>query len=170
MGHSVNETITMGRLNRIQEVLNRGEFTDKLNWKTELEYIKKGKGQPIPVNIKCDMFIENETDNVKYAFEFDKMPSDSFQIRASKEKMFKLLSMNPPQVDFAFYALPYDTSEILLTKWFDVQEDECMLIGDDFWNLIGEEGIYDEIMNEINPFGEGVKRRICEEHLGIENG
>ncbi len=168
MGHTVDGTIRMGSLRRIQELLNRLEDNAKPDWKTELEYIKKGKGQPIPVSIKCDIFIDNEADKVKYAFEFDKMPSDSFQIRASKEKMFKLLAMNPPQVDFAFYALLYSSNETLLMKWFDVQEDESVLIGGDFWNLIGGEGIYYEIMKEIRLLGEASKQRICDEYLGIQ--
>lgn len=166
MGHTVGGTITTGRLKRIQEVLNKLAYTNKPNWKTKLEYIKKGKGQPIPVSVTCDIFIVDETNDTKYAFELDKMPSDNFQIRASKEKMFKLLAMNPPQVDFAFYALPYSSNETLLTKWFDIQEDKWVLTGNDFWNLIGGNGVYDEIMNEVCLFGERSKKRILDEYLG----
>lgn len=171
MGHTVNGTITMERLRRIHEVLSRLEHTkgeEKFDFKTELEYIKKGRGQPIPVSVTCDIFMVDETTNTKYACELDKMTSDNFQIKASKEKMFKLLAMNPPQVDFAFYALPYNADENLLTKWFDIREDGCVLIGDDFWNLIGGEGIYNDIMNEINLFGKEAKQRIYKEYLDIE--
>jgi Type II restriction endonuclease, TdeIII len=101
----------------------------------------------------------------KYAFELDKMPSDNFQIRASKEKMFKLLAMNPPQVDFAFYALPYNSNETLLTKWFDIQEDESVLIGDDFWDLIGIKGTYGSIMKEVSSLGNKYQEKIYEEFL-----
>lgn len=135
---------------------------EKSDFKTGLEYIKKGRGQPIPVRVICDIFIVDEMINTKYAFELDKMPSDNFQVRASKEKMFKLLTMNPTKVDFAFYALPYNSDEHLLTKWFDIQEKESVLIADDFWNLIGG-GVYDSIMKEINLFGEESKKRVCEE-------
>jgi Type II restriction endonuclease, TdeIII len=165
MGYTVNGTITTGRLKRIQEVLNRVEYRDKPNWKTELEYIKKGKGQPIPVSVTCDSFIVDETTDTKYAFEFDKMPSDNFQVRTSKEKMFKLLAMNPPQVDFAIYALPYSSNETLLTKWFGIPENDSVLIRDDFWDLIGGEGIYNEIMTEISVFGEESKKRIHENYF-----
>jgi hypothetical protein len=168
--HTVDGIITTGCLKRIQEVLSRIEHTKgegKFDFKTELAYIKKGRGQPIPVSVICDVFIVDETTNTKYAFELDKMPSDNFQIRASKEKMFKLLVMNPPQVDFAFYALPYNSKETLLTKWFDIEEDESVLIGDNFWNLIGGEGVSIDVIDEINLFGEGSKMRICNEYLGI---
>jgi Type II restriction endonuclease, TdeIII len=170
MGHTVDGTITSGRLRRIQEVLSRSEYIKgetKSDFKTELTYIKKGRGQPIPVSITCDIFIVDETTNTKYAFELDKMPSENFQIRASKEKMFKLLAMNPPQVDFAFYALPYNAEEAFLTKWFDIEEDKSVLIGDDFWNLIGGGGVYDNIMKEMNLFGEESKKRVCKEYLNV---
>ena len=177
MGHTVNGTVGTESLRRIQEVLNRLEHSvkgkDKLNpdWKTELEYIRQGGGEPIPVNVTCDIFIVDETINTKYIFELDKMPSDNFQIKASKEKMFKLLAMNPPQVDFAFYALPNNEDEnfqhSLLMKWFGIQEDAPVLIGDYFWNLIGGEGIYHEITKQINLFGERSKKRICKEYLEL---
>lgn len=80
--------------------------------------------------------------------------------------------MNPRQVDFAFYALSYNEDknyqDSILTKWFDIQEDESILIRDSFWNLIGGEGIYNEIINEIKFFGEGSKQRICEEYLDFQ--
>jgi len=168
MGHTVDGTITMERLRRIQEVLSRLEHTngeEKFDFKTELAYIKKGRGQPIPVSITCNFFIFDKRANTKYAFELDKMPSDNFQIRASKEKMFKLLAMNPPQVDFVFYALPYSSNETLLTKWFDIQEDESVLIGDDFWDLIGIKGTYGSIMKEVSSLGNKYQEKIYEEFL-----
>ena len=175
MGHTVNGTVGTESLRRIQEVLNKLEHSakgiDKVkpNWKIELEYIIQGGGEPIPVSVTCDIFIHNETTNKKYAFELDKMTSDNFQAKASKEKIFKLLAMNLPQVDFAFFALPYNKiknyQDSLLTKWFDIQEDESVLIGDSFWNLIGGEGIYNNIMKEITLFGESSKKQICEEYL-----
>ena len=178
MGHTIVGNVGAESLRRIQEVLNKlehnikGKDKAKPDWKTELEYIKKGGGEPIPVSVTCDIFIHSETTNERYAFELNNMPSDNFQIRASKEKMFKLLAMNPPQVDFALYALPYREDEnyqgSLLTKWFNIQEDEPILIEDSFWNLINGEGTYNSVMNEINIFGEESKRRIYEEYLGIE--
>jgi hypothetical protein len=171
MGHTIIGNVGAESLRRIQEVLSRLEYTKgevKSDFKAELAYIKKGGGQPIPVSITCDIFIVDEKTNTKYAFELDKMPSDNFQIRASKEKMFKLLAMNPPQVDFAIYALPYSSNETFLTKWFDIQEGESVLIGDDFWNLVDGEGVYDKIMEEIKLFGERSKERICKEFLDIK--
>lgn len=108
MGHTITGNVGSERLRRIQETLNRLEHSTKditklkPNWDEEIKYILAGRGEPIPVTVTCDIVVSNETTHTKYAFELDKMPSDNFQIRASKERMFKLLAMNPPQVNFAF--------------------------------------------------------------------
>jgi hypothetical protein len=71
-------------------------------------------------------------------------------------------------VDFAFYTLPFNEDDnyqdSLLTKWFNIQEDEPVLIEDSFWNLIGGEGIY-SIMKEVVFIGNNYKQRIYEEFL-----
>lgn len=114
MGHSINGTVGTESLRRIQEVLNRlehnvkGQEKIKPDWKTELEYIKKGGGDPIPVSVTCDIFIHNEQTDTKYAFELKAPLPNSDQTKVSKEKMFKLLAMSPKQVDYAYYALVYN--------------------------------------------------------------
>ena len=50
---------------------------------------------------------EIDRSNIKYAFELKGPLPNSDQTKVSKEKMFKLLAMNPKTVDFAYYALPY---------------------------------------------------------------
>ncbi len=46
--------------------------------------------------------------------------------------------------------------------------DPSVLIGEDFWNLIGGKGTYQTFINEINELGEGYRDRIYREFLGIE--
>jgi hypothetical protein len=181
MGHTVEGTVGTESLRRIQEVLNRLEHSvkgkDKLkpDWKTELEYIRQGSGEPIPVSVTCDIFIHNEVTDTKYAFELKAPLPNSDQTKVSKEKMFKLLAMNPPQVDYAFYALaynPYGKKEDYKwgfpMRWFDMQKDESVLIGDEFWELIGGKGTYSNFIKEVNLLGKEYKERIYKDFLKIE--
>ncbi len=181
MGHSVDGTIGSESLRRIQEVLNRlehgtkGELKVKPNWKEELDYIKKGGGEPIQVSVTCDIFIHNERTNTKYAFELKGPLPNSDQTKVSKEKMLKLLAMNPSQVDFAYYALVYnpyiakkDYKWTFPMRWFNMHEDESVLIGDEFWDLIGGEGTYKIFISEVNKLGAAYRERIYKEFLGIE--
>jgi Type II restriction endonuclease, TdeIII len=181
MGHTIIGNVGAESLRRIQEVLNKlehnikGKDKAKPDWKTELEYIRQGGGEPIPVSVTCDIFIHSETTKKKYAFELKAPLPNSDQTKVSKEKMFKLLSMNPPQVDFAFYALaynPYGRKEDYKwgfpLRWFNMQKDESVLIGDEFWELIGGKGTYNNFITEVNLLGKEYRERIYREFLQIE--
>ena len=75
MGHLISGNVKSERLRRIQEVLNSLEHATKIkaktkpHWDSELEYILAGNGEPIPVTVTCDIFINNKSTGEKYAFE-----------------------------------------------------------------------------------------------------
>lgn len=178
MGHNINGVIGSESLRRIQETLNTLEHNSKKikpNWESELQYIKEGGGSPIPVNVTCDIFIDSTETNKKYAFELKAPLPNSDQTKVSKEKMFKLLAMNPKQVDDAFYALPYnsygkkdDYKWTFPMRWFDMHNDKSVLIGNEFWDLIGGEGTYNNFIKEVNLIGKDYRERIYREFLEIE--
>ena len=53
-------------------------------------------------------------------------------------------------------------------RWFNMYEDESVLIGDEFWELIWGEVTYSNFIKEINVLGKEYKERIYKEFLGIE--
>lgn len=181
MGYTINGNVGSESLRRIQEVLNRLEHNikgiekTKPDWETEIEYIRQGGGESIPVRVTCDIFILNEETNTKYAFELKGPLPNSDQTKVSKEKMFKLLAMIPAKVDFAYYALPYnpygkreDYKWSFPLRWFNMQEDSCILIGNEFWELIGGKGTYHNFIKEVNLLGKEYRERIYREFLEIE--
>ena len=181
-GASVQGTIGEESLRRIQEVLNRlehgidGKKKEKPNWNRELAYILDGGGNPIPVSVTCDVLIKSELTGKTYAFELKAPLPNSDQTKVSKEKMFKLLAMYEHQVDSAYYALVYnpygrkkeDYAWSFPKRWFDMVNDPSVLIGEDFWNLVGGEGTYQSFIEEINKLGVTYKERIYREFLGID--
>ena len=169
------------RLRRIQEVLNSLEHSTKLKvktkpeWNSELKYILEGNGEPIPVTVTCDIFINNKVSGEKYAFELKGPLPNSDQTKVSKEKMFKLLAMDNSQVTGAFYALPYnpygkreDYKWGFPMRWFNMQTDKSVLIGNEFWDMIGGNGTYENFIKEINLLGKEYRERIYKEFLEIE--
>lgn len=181
MGHVIDGTVGSESLRRIQEILNKLEHnkkgTEKVrpNWEEELKYIKEGGGNPIPVRVVCDVFIFNKETETKYAFELKGPLPNSDQTKVSKEKMFKLLAMEPKQVDFAYYALPYNPygkkeeyEWVFPMRWFNMQQDSSVLIGDEFWELIGGTGTYLNFIKEVNLLGKEYKERIYKDFLKIE--
>ncbi len=181
MGHCVDGIVGSESLRRIQEVLNNLEYNkkgiakNKPDWSKELEYIKQGGGDPIPVSVTCDIFINNKETNTKYAFELKAPLPNSDQTKVSKEKMLKLLAMEPKQVDYAFYALVYnpygkksDYKWTFPMRWFNMHADESVLIGNEFWDLIGGKGTYKTFISEVNKLGKEYRERIYIEFLEIE--
>ena len=187
-GHCVQGALVSGsvgeeRLRRIQEVLNRlehqqtkGAARQTPNWNTELAYVLKGKGKPIPVSVTCDILIHNSATGKKYAFELKGPLPNSDQTKVSKEKIFKLLAMSPARVDGAFFALPYnpygvkkiDYAWTFPKRWFDMVNDPCVLIGNEFWDFIGGVGTYAQFIQAVNVLGKNYHERIYREYLGIE--
>lgn len=123
----------------------------------------------------CDVYAEDVKSGKRYAFELKGPLPNSDQTKVSKEKLFKLLCMREKPVDFAYYALPYnpygtkDKYDWSFPKrWFDMQNDSSVLIGNEFWELMGGKGTYKMFITEINKLGKEYKERIYHDFLGIE--
>ena len=181
VGKKVIGEVGEERLRRIQEVLNNLEHKRKghprrsPDWSAEIKYILEGGGTKIPTEVICDIFIDSKTTNRKYAFELKAPLPNSDQTKVSKEKMFKLLSMEPIRVNFAFYALPYnpygkkeDYNWSFPMRWFDMHNDKSVLIGEEFWDLVGGNGTYSKFIEQVNLLGKHYRERIYREFLGIE--
>ncbi len=83
--------------------------------------------------------------------------------------------MEPLQIDEAYFALPYNPygtrenySWSFPSRWFDMQKDEVVLIGTEFWDKIGGVGTYNSFISAVNEIGIEYKKRIYREYLGIE--
>jgi hypothetical protein len=163
---TIQGTIPEERLRRITEILNRLEHAEKgkkrikPNWDEEINYILEGGGNLIPVTVISDVFIKNIRGGRKFSFEVKSPLPNSDITKVSKEKMFKLYAMEPQIITDAFFALPYnpygkreDYNWSFPNRWFEMKTDRNVLIGDDFWDLIGGEGTYQMFITEINKLG-----------------
>ncbi len=179
-GHHIRGTVGKESLRRIQEVLNnlehKGKQRIKPNWNEELKYILDGGGELIPVEVVADIFIKNKKSGITYAFELKAPLPNSDQTKVSKEKMFKLLAMTEKIVHHAYYALPYnpygskksDYKWTFPMRWFDMHNDQSVLIGNEYWDLIGGKGTYENFIKEVNKLGKKYRERIYSEFLGID--
>jgi len=180
-GHTISGMVKLERLHRITQVLNSLEHPQekgrrtKPDWDSELAYILEGGGEDIPVQIVCDIYAEDTTNRKKYAFELKAPLPNSDQTKVSKEKLLKLYCMEPPQIDEAYYALPYNPygkrenyNWSFPARWFNMRKDKVVLIGDEFWEKIGGFGTYQAFISAVNEIGKEYKERIYREFLGIE--
>ena len=177
----IDGTVQSERLRRITEILNRLEHSERgakkiqPDWDTELAYILEGDGEDIPVSVICDVFAEDVENKRRFAFELKAPLPNSDQTKVSKEKILKLYSMEPRQIDEAYYALPYNpygTREnynwSFPARWFNMKEDKVVLIGEEFWERIGGLGTYKAFIEAVNEIGREYKDRIYREFLEIE--
>jgi hypothetical protein len=180
-GYSIHGTIKAERLRRITEVLNilehppTGQPRQKPDWDRELKYIMGGGGKDIPVHVICDVYAQDVKSGKKFAFEIKAPLPNSDQSKVSKEKILKLHCMEPRQVDGAYYALPYNPygkresyNWSFPARWFNMKEDDVVLIGDEFWEKIGGLGTYQAFISAVNEVGVEYKKRIYKEFLGID--
>lgn len=177
--HPITGTINAERLRRIQEVLNRlehrGRTDEKPNWYKELAYVLDGESESlIPSTVMSDVYLET-ADGKKYAFELKAPLPNSDQTKVSKEKILKLFAMDPCMVTGAYFALPYnpygkkeDYAWSFPARWFDMRNDPVVMIGDEFWEMLGGEGTYTAFLEAVHELGDDYKNRIYTEYLGIE--
>ncbi|EHQ36987.1 TdeIII family type II restriction endonuclease [Methanoplanus limicola] len=179
-GYRIDGMIREKRLHRIAETLNRlehsakGDNKVKPDWEKELAYIKKEKGELIPVSVVCDLYVEDRNNDRKYAFELKAPLPNSDQTKVSKEKILKLHCMEPSVIDGAYFALPYNPygtrenySWSFPARWFDMKNDEVVLIGNDFWDYIGGKGTYEAFISAVNEIGPKYREKIYREYLAI---
>ncbi len=177
----ITGTIKEDRLRRISEVLNqlehktKGKDRRKPDWGSELVYILNGTGEEIPVTVICDIYAESEQTGQRFAFELKGPLPNSDQTKVSKEKLLKLHAMTKPQVDNAYFALPYNPygqkeayDWSFPNRWFNMKQDASVLIGDEFWEKIGGVGTYQAFIDAVNEISIEYKERIYREFLEIE--
>jgi hypothetical protein len=182
LSHNILGRVDKERLRRIQQVLNdlehpqEGEERKKPDWKRELAFVLGGKSEEdVPVAVVCDVYAEDTKNNKRYAFELKAPMPNSDQTKVSKEKLLKLYAMTSPQVDEAFFSLPYNPygakqkyAWSYPSRWFNMKEDPVVLIGNEFWEKVGGMGTYQAFISAVNEIAPEYKGRIYREYLGIE--
>jgi len=177
-GKMIVGDIPAERLLRIDEILSKLEHGKvegkkiKPNWDTEFAYIMEGGGELRSTSVMCDLYVEDTATKERFAFELKAPLPNSDQTLVSKTKILKLYAMVPPQVDNAYYALPYnpygkkeDYAWAFPKRWFDMNNDKVVLIGDEFWDLIGGAGTLKEIVGVATELGDAYKKRIRKEYF-----
>jgi len=180
--YPIRGNVPQERLNRIAEVLNKLEHQSRNtqararpDWGNELSYILEGRGELIPTTVNCDVYAVDLHNARSLAFELKAPLPNSDITKVSKEKLLKLYSMEPRQVDAAYFALPYNpygTRENYAwsfpARWFNMQTDPVVLIGEELWDMIGGAGTYHAFISAINEIGSPYRERIYREYLEIE--
>lgn len=145
--YKISGFVDRERLRRIEKVLHRLEFEKHLKprWDWELSYIMEGNhGKMIPTTVICDYY----NANTKTAIEIKSPYPNSDQCKVTKQKLLKLYAMESEEVDSAYFGLTYNPHGFKkehyywppANRWFNMADDDVVLIGKGFWDKIGGEG------------------------------
>ena len=138
-------------------------------WSAEIQRVRAATtGAKVAVGVTVDVALGPE--GTREFYEIKAPLPNSDQTKVSKEKMLKLATMEGR--DCAFYALPFNPFGVRSAyrhphaeRWFEMRSDPVVLIGDEFWNRIGGEGTFQQLVAVAEEVGEELRPRILNEYL-----
>lgn len=176
-GEAVSGKIYQDRLNKIHEILRDLERSvRKPDWSTEISEVRSiSSDDMVEISVVADLYVEDSKTGEKLCFEIKSPKPNSDQTKVSKQKMLEWLNLEQPTIKAAYFALPFNPygskenyNHPHPFRWFNMREDEVVLMGESFWDMLGGEGTYEALIAIFEEIGEAYKNRIRKEYLGIE--
>ncbi len=173
-GDRYSGQLYQGQLSQIQRILNDLDSRSaRPDWNAELSSVLDATtGDLVDVSVVVDVHVWS-ADGSRSFYEVKAPRPNSDQTKVSKEKMLKLSAMLGDTC--AYYALPYNPygTRALYAhsppkRWFDMNNDEVVLIGEEFWERLGGPGTLAELLTLLHEVGAPLKERIRREYLGLD--
>lgn len=176
-GHSTEGPVSSGQLEEIHKILRELERGAKPAWESEVQRVLDAadQGEPTEVRVISDLYFR-ERDGQEHFVEIKASLPNSDQTKVSKEKMLKLVAIDPDyKVYFALPDNPYLKKELYNhshpRRWFDMRNDSVVVMAEGFWDeVVGKAGTFKQLIGIAEQIGRETKRIIREEYLGIEYG
>lgn len=175
-GQHIEGEIYQGQLRTIQRILNELEHVRggrKPDWEREIKEVNKAtSGEKVKISVVVDLYGKSKDKKLYCELKSSKPNSD--QTKVSKEKLLKICAMKNGENFVVFFALPdnpYKTKEAYAwphpKRWFDMTKPP-VVIGKDFWDSIGGEGTFEELIEIFKEAGKITKPKIRKEFLGLD--
>jgi len=163
-------------IHRIIDNLDHPQKGQKRNpdWKSEIEKINNAKNDEIiSRQVVSDIWIKMEDKELFIELKAPKPNKD--QCKVSKEKLFKIhcIKTRENEPHEVYFALPYNPFGLVKESYnwrfafnyFDMLNSNVVLIGKEFWDYIGNEGVFEELLDLFEEVGEEIKTKIKNEYL-----
>ena len=128
------------------------------NWEKELERLQQAQSNAtIKTKVRSDLWIRKEGRECYFSIKTVKPNLD--QAEVAKRDMLTLKAAFPNQeVFFALYYNPggekrADYNWKLPSQIFNMKTDPCVLIGKDYWDFLGGEGTYEDLLGFFTKVG-----------------
>jgi len=132
-------------------------------WSLDCKILKR-KSSNLELRIISDLWFNRN--NIDYFFSIKTVKPNIDQSREAKRDLLSLLAHNKNCKPY--FALPYNPYGDLKKDYahtppfsvFNFLEDECILIGEEYWDLIGGKGTYHQILDIAEQVGKKSKKLI----------
>ncbi len=150
-------------IERLLSSLRAGESTP--NWERELQRIKAfKKGEFVVRRVISDLWIKRNKDEIYISIKTVKPNID--QVEITKRSMLLIKAHDEKlQTYLGLYYNPggetkADYNWLVPQKIFNMQKDQCVLIGKDYWDFIGGRNTYVQLLQIFKEVGEKTRKKI----------
>jgi|SRR5690625_25954 len=175
-GHTAARSrITQGPISTSQkayiEVLLRDLRGNKQvpDWQQEVAELVNlaSDGSKETVSVTSDLYVKT-TGGEDLFFSMKTVKPNLDQTERAKRDLLELIAMNPDHK--AYFVLPYNPygeerekyNFTIPFKIFDMRNDPSVLIGKDFWDLLGGEGTYEDLLEVFEEVGEDLQEKLAQ--------
>ncbi|MED1850063.1 TdeIII family type II restriction endonuclease [Brevibacillus agri] len=175
--HSITFKVCTWRLEKIDSILSRlrqNKVTP--NWQQEVsEILALENDRYEEVTVLSDLYIRRPDGNEEF-YSFKTVKPNLDQTERAKRDMLRLIAGNPnnePYFGLPFNPAgdgnPYRSSGFTIPfKVLDLDKDNCVLIGSELWNKIGNDPhTYEELLVLFEEVGKKVTPKIRRDYFGI---
>lgn len=174
--HSRDIIINTWRLEKIQEILADQRLNQRQpDWASEIQeilYLQNPRSQEI--NVTFDLYIRRTNGREEF-YSLKTVKPNLDQTEIAKRDMMCIKATN--EYCYPYFALPFNPAgegqdyrkiHSIPYKLFDMDRDECVLIGSAFWNQVGEnDKTYKELLDVFQEVGQAYEPIIRRDYLGF---
>lgn len=158
--------VNKGAIDEIERILSSLRGGDlSPNWEKEVAKITAfSKGDYVVRRVLSDLWIKRDQDEIFISIKTVKPNIDQTEI--VKKDMLTLKAHNPRfSTYFGLYYNPggprrADYNWSVPSKIFDMLNDECILIGHEYWDFIGGPGTYDALLDIFKKVGQKTREKL----------
>lgn len=160
-GHREAGELWTGQLAEIEIILNKlRRNIARPNWDNELASVRNatGIGEKIQRTVITDLYVK-KLDGIKHFYSLKTVKPNLDQTEKAKSDLLTLKAMdinNKP-----YFAFPYNPYVIRQAynwqqpfKIFNMRQDPCVLMGDEFWDDVGGKETYTALLHVFEEAGE----------------
>jgi len=152
-------------IERITSALRSGD--KKPNWDAEIKKIlAHKKGDTEVRRVISDLWIKKDDEEIFISIKTVKPNLDQTEI-AKKDLLLLKAHNNQFKAYFGLFYNPGgnkrdDYNWSIPSKIFNMKEDDCVLIGKDYWNLLGGEGTYNKLLSIFKEVGKETQKKLLQ--------